>query len=88
MKEAGFRLFAEWASDESGSGRGFAYAAYNGVRLSSRSKPFNRSVPDYHRILSGAYGLERQISLMGINHRPSDLRPWIKHERLAFQTPT
>lgn len=88
LKNAGFRLVAEWASDETSFVKGFAvYAAYN-----NRGKDFlivKAEVPHYDPVFPSitkkfvsAYRFERQIhSLMGlIPEGHPDLRPWIKHE--------
>lgn len=87
LKEAGFRLVAEWASDETGSGRGFAvYAAYNDgpeyLLIKAELPSTDPSFPTITGHFPGAYRLERQIeSLMGIKPQGHpDLRPWIKHE--------
>ena len=87
MKDAGWRLVAEWASDESAFNRGFCvFAAYclGGEYLLIRVE-----IPreDAHfqsltRYFPAAFRFERQIkSLMGLTpHGHPDLRPWIAHE--------
>jgi Ni,Fe-hydrogenase III large subunit/Ni,Fe-hydrogenase III component G len=87
LKEAGFRLMAEWASDETLFHRGYAvYAAYNDgtdyLVIKSALDPEEPSFPTLTRHFQGAYRLERQIeSLFGLTPAGHpDLRPWIKHE--------
>jgi len=87
MKDAGFRLVAEWASDESRFNRGFCvFAAYC---LEGEYIVVRAGIPaDEPRFLSltkhypAAFRFERQIrSLMGLvpaGH--PDSRPWIAHE--------
>lgn len=87
LKEAGFRLAAEWASDETLFDYGFSvYAAFNDgsdyLILKSVLPPGESSFPTLTKLYPGAYRLERQIeSLFGlIPGGHPDLRPWIKHE--------
>lgn len=87
LKDEGFRLVAEWASDETPFNRGFAvHAAYACVgdyliikTEVPRDKPSFQSLTRY---FPAASRFERQInSLMGlVPEGHSDLRPWIKHE--------
>jgi Ni,Fe-hydrogenase III large subunit/Ni,Fe-hydrogenase III component G len=92
LKEEGFRLVAEWASDESAFGRGFAvHAAYcgGGEYLVIRAEVTSNepSFQSLTRYFPAASRFERQInSLMGLiplGH--PDLRPWIKHEDWPLQ---
>ena len=87
MKEDGWRLAGEWASDETPFGRGFAvHAAYfrGGAYIVIRSDipPSDAVFPSLSRAYTAAYRFERQIeSLMGLTPEGHpDLRPWIKHE--------
>ncbi|HBG46536.1 MAG TPA: hydrogenase subunit [Deltaproteobacteria bacterium] len=87
LKEAGVRLVAEWASDESFFDRGFAlYAAYSAGEeyLLIKTELANDSpyFPSLTKYFPAAHRFERQIhSLMGlIPFDHPDLRPWIKHE--------
>lgn len=87
LKEADFRLAAEWASDETFFDRGFAvYAAYNNesdyLVIKSELAAGESSFPTLTKHFPGAYRLERQIeSLFGLTPGGHpDLRPWIKHE--------
>ncbi|MBE7414883.1 MAG: NADH-quinone oxidoreductase subunit C [Deltaproteobacteria bacterium] len=87
LKAAGFRLAAEWASDETLFGRGFGvYAAYiegrDHIVIKSLLPPDDPAFPTLTRHFPAAYRMERQIaSLMGL--KPDghpDPRPWIRHE--------
>lgn len=87
LKDAGVRLVAEWASDESPFGKGFAvYAAYNEGEsyfiVKSSLTPGETSFPTITKYYPAAYRFERQIaSLMGLTPEGHpDMRPWIKHE--------
>ena len=87
LKEADFRLMAEWASDETFFDRGFAvYAAYNNgsdyLVVKTEMPSGESSFPTLTKHFPGAYRLERQIeSLFGLTPGGHpDLRPWIKHE--------
>ena len=97
MKDAGWRLVAEWASDESRFNRGFCvFAAYcfSGEYLVIRTEipPEEAHFQSLTRYFAAAFRFERQIkSLMGlIPAGHPDLRPWIAHEdwpsrRLPFE---
>ncbi len=87
MKNAGARLAAEWAEDETPFGRGFAvWAAYNKeteyllvkAAAGSADPSFTSLSPHY----VAAYRFERQImGLYGIAPIGlPDTRPWIRHE--------
>lgn len=87
MKDAGFRLVAEWATDESRFKRGFCVSA--AYFLEGEYLVIRAAIPaDEPQFLSltrhypAAFRFERQIkSLMGLvplGH--PDLRPWIAHE--------
>ncbi|KAF0220517.1 MAG: hypothetical protein FD174_1171 [Geobacteraceae bacterium] len=87
MKEAGARLVAEWASDETLLGRGFGiYACYNRetefLMVKSDTPADDPVFPTIKRKFVAAFRFERQMrSLMGVipaGH--PDPRPWIKHE--------
>jgi len=87
FKKAGARLAAEWASDESGSGRGFSvHALYTRgseyIIVRSRLARGEVAFPGLSKKFISASRFERTIkSLMGL--RPAGLldnRPWIKHE--------
>jgi len=87
LKEEGFRLAAEWASDETPFGRGFAvhavYASAGDYLIIKTEVP--RDEPSFQSLTKyfpAASRFERQInSLMGIvPEGHPDLRPWIKHE--------
>ena len=87
MKEAEWRLVAEWASDESRFNRGFCvFAAYclSGEYLVIRTEmpPEEAHFQSLTRYFAAAFRFERQIkSLMGlIPAGHPDLRPWIAHE--------
>lgn len=93
LKAEGYRLVAEWATDESALAavhdrpRGFAvYAAYNkdaGYLIIGSDVPADDPVfPSLTGHYVAAYRFERQIqSLMGLTPTGHpDLRPWIKHE--------
>ena len=87
LKDAGFRLVAQWASDETLFDRGFGlYAAYSAgadYLIIMADIPYeNPNFPSITRHFPSAYRFERQIhSLMGLNPlEHPDLRPWIKHE--------
>jgi Ni,Fe-hydrogenase III large subunit/Ni,Fe-hydrogenase III component G len=81
------RLVAEWASDETPLGRGFAvYACYNlgtdFLIVKSEVPVDDPTFPSIKRKFVAAWRFERQMqSLMGVipvGH--PDPRPWIKHE--------
>jgi Ni,Fe-hydrogenase III large subunit/Ni,Fe-hydrogenase III component G len=87
FKEAGFRLAAEWATDETAFGDGFrVWAAFAlGAGYSVVSAAVSGDDPGFPSLTGDfipAYRFERQINcLMGL--RPvghPDLRPWIMHE--------
>jgi Ni,Fe-hydrogenase III large subunit/Ni,Fe-hydrogenase III component G len=89
MKDAGARLAAEWAVDETLLGRQFAVLAcfsrdaeYLLVRCAIPLD--DPAFPSLSKKMTPAFRFERQIlSLMGLTptgHAHSDLRPWIKHE--------
>jgi len=87
FKDAGFRLAAEWAADESRSGKGFAvFAAYclggDYVVIKAGLDPGETSFESLTRHYAAAWRFERQIeSLMGLTPAGHpDPRPWIKHE--------
>lgn len=87
LKDEGFRLAAEWASDETPFGRGFVvHAAYcsggDYLIIKSDVQPEETSFQSLTRYFPAAYRFERQInSLMGLVPKDHpDLRPWIKHE--------
>lgn len=87
LKDADFRLVAEWASDETFFDRGFCiYAAFNNesdyIILRSQMPSGESTFPTLTKHFPGAYRLERQIeSLFGLTPGGHpDLRPWIKHE--------
>src|SRR3989338_2973070 len=87
MKTAGARLVAEWATDESGFGRGFGiYACYakdsEYLIVKTYTPIEDLTFPSLTKKFVPAYRFERQMrSLMGViplGH--PDSRPWIKHE--------
>lgn len=87
LKEEGFRLVAEWASDETPFSRGFAvHAAYcskgDYLVIKADVPQEEPSFQSLTRYFPAAYRFERQInSLMGlVPEGHPDLRPWIKHE--------
>ncbi|TAN59593.1 hypothetical protein EPN18_10230 [bacterium] len=87
FKDAGFRLVAEWALDETPLGRGFAvcaaYAHKKEYIVVKSSLPIDDAVfPTLTGKYVAAFRFERQIhSLFGITaFGHPDLRPWIKHE--------
>lgn len=87
MKAVGARLAAEWAADESPSGRGFGifacYAKDGEYLIIKTSIPIeDPTFPSLTKKFAVAYRFERQMkSLMGVEPAGHpDLRPWIKHE--------
>jgi Ni,Fe-hydrogenase III large subunit/Ni,Fe-hydrogenase III component G len=87
MKYAESRLVAEWASDETGLGRGYGiYACYNKgtefLVVTCNTPADDATFPSITRKFVAAYRFERQMhSLMGVTPTGSpDLRPWIKFE--------
>ena len=87
MKYAEARLVAEWATDETGFGRGFAvYACYNRgtefLIVKSELPEDDPSFPSIYRKYVSSWRFERQMkSLMGVAPLGlPDSRPWIKHE--------
>lgn len=87
MKYAAARLVAEWATDETLFGRGFAvYACFNRgtdfLMVTSDLPADDPSFPTIKKKFVSAWRFERQMqSLMGVvpvGH--PDPRPWIKHE--------
>ena len=87
MKYAEARLVAEWASDETPFGRGFAvYACYNRgteyLLVKSDLPEDDPSFPSIYKKYVSSWRFERQMkSLMGVAPLGlPDPRPWIKHE--------
>ncbi|MBI5453197.1 MAG: NADH-quinone oxidoreductase subunit C, partial [Deltaproteobacteria bacterium] len=87
LKAEGWRLIAEWASDERAVARSFGvYAAYNKGQeyiLVKIEVPEDDPVfPTLTKKFTASYRFERQIqSLMGLTPAGHpDQRPWIKHE--------
>ncbi len=87
LKKEGARLVAEWASDETAFGRGFAvHAAYarkkEYIIVTSCLGKDEADFPGLSKHFVAASRFERAIfSLMGLTPKGlSDKRPWIKHE--------
>jgi Ni,Fe-hydrogenase III large subunit/Ni,Fe-hydrogenase III component G len=87
LKAMGFRLCAEWATDETRSGKGFSvFAAYHKdsdyLVVSAALPAVDPEFPSLAGYFHAAWRFERQIrSLMGIDPAGNpDKRPWIMHE--------